>query len=216
MPSTMGATRTTAAVQRYLDDLRARPDDASDSNVVRDLLERSATRLHQLCSWMIRRSYPRLARPPLNLTAEEMLGSVVERLIKAMREARPANVREFFGLANQHMRWELNDLARRLDEHTPFVGIDEQQIADQTPSERGFNANARRILDALDSLEPDEREVFGLVRIQGLTHNEAAEVLGIASKTVQRRLNRGRVQLVTLLKDMEPRGGPSVAEATEI
>jgi RNA polymerase sigma-70 factor (ECF subfamily) len=165
---------------------------------------------------MIRRSYPRLARPPLNLTADEMLGSVVERLIKAMREARPANVREFFGLANQHMRWELNDLARRLDEHTPFVGIDEERIADRTPSERGFNSNARRILDALDSLEPDEREVFGLVRIQGLTHVEAAEVLGIATKTVQRRLNRGRVQLLTLLKDMEPRGEPSAAEATEI
>ena len=24
-------------------------------------------------------------------------------------------MREFFALANQHMRWELNDLARRLD-----------------------------------------------------------------------------------------------------
>jgi RNA polymerase sigma-70 factor (ECF subfamily) len=212
----MGATRTTAAVQRYLDDLRARPDEVSDSKVVRDLLERSATRLHQLCSWMIRRRYPRLARPPLNLTADEMLGAVVERLIKAMREARPANVREFFGLANQHMRWELNDLARRLDEHTPLVGIDEERLADRTPSERGFNANARRILDALDSLEPDEREVFGLVRIQGLTHTEAAEVLGIATKTVQRRLNRGRVQLVTLLRDMEPQGGASGAEVTEI
>jgi RNA polymerase sigma factor (sigma-70 family) len=210
----MGATRTTAAVQRCLDDLRARPEDVSDSKVVRDLLERSATRLHQLCSWMIRRRYPRLARPPLNLTADEMLGAVVERLIKAMREARPAHVREFFGLANQHMRWELNDLARRLDEHTPFVGIDEERIADQTPSEAGVNANARRILDALDSLEPDEREVFGLVRIQGLTHYEAAEVLGVATKTVQRRLNRGRVQLLTLLKDMEPRGGAASAEVT--
>jgi RNA polymerase sigma-70 factor (ECF subfamily) len=30
--------------------------------------------------------------------------------------ARPTNVRQFFALANQHLRWELNDLARRLDE----------------------------------------------------------------------------------------------------
>jgi RNA polymerase sigma-70 factor (ECF subfamily) len=212
----MGATRTTAAVQRYLDELRAHPEDDGSSRLVRDLLGRSATRLHLLCFSMIRRSYPRLARPPLNLRADEMLGAVVERLIKAMREARPASVREFFGLANQHMRWELNDLARRLDEHTPLLGIDEQRIADRTPSEPGFNANARRILDALDSLEPDEREVFGLVRIQGLTHSEASEVLGISTKTVQRRLNRGRVQLVTLLKDMEPQGGASGAEVTGI
>ena len=42
--------------------------------------------------------------------------AVAERLLKAMREARPVNVRQFFALANQHMRWELNDLARRLDD----------------------------------------------------------------------------------------------------
>jgi hypothetical protein len=42
------------------------------------------------------------------------LSAVVERLLKALRAARPQTVREFFALANQHMRWELNDLARRL------------------------------------------------------------------------------------------------------
>lgn len=208
----MGATRTTAAVQRYLDELRAHPDDAGTPQVVRDLLARSATRLHLLCSSMIRRSYPRLARPPLNLSAEEMLGSIVERLIKALRESRPAGVREFFGLANLHVRWELNDLARRLDEHTPPVAIEEQGVADRTDGEVSFTANARRILAALDSLDEDEREVFGLVRIQGLTHVEASEVLGVSTKTVQRRLNRGRVQLVTLLKDLEPLGGAAAAD----
>src|SRR4026209_2419194 len=110
----MDVTRTTAAVQRYLDELRAHPDESEAPVVVRELLARSATRLHLLCSSMIRRSYPRLARPPLNLSADEMLGAVVERLIKALREVRPAPAREFFGLANQHVRWEMNDLARRL------------------------------------------------------------------------------------------------------
>lgn len=212
----MEATRTTVAVQRYLDELRAHPEEDGTPQLVRELLERSATRLHLLCSSMIRRSYPRLARPPLNLTAEEMLGAVVERLIKALRESRPASVREFFGLANQHMRWELNDLARRLDEHTRPVQIEEQLAAEQTASEPGFTAGARRILGALDSLAEDEREVFGLVRIQGLTHTEASEVLGVSTKTVQRRLNRGRMQLVTLLKDLEPEGGDLGARVVDV
>ena len=211
----MGATHTTAAVQRYLDELQA-PGVAGTPQVVRELLERSATRLHLLCSSMIRRSYPRLARPPLNLSAEEMLGSVVERLIKALREARPASVREFFGLANQHMRWELNDLARRLDEHTPPVEIGPQGVAGPAASETGFSANARRILAALDSLGEDEREAFGLVRMQGLTHDEASEVLGVSTKTIQRRLNRGRMQLVLLLKDLEPDGPASGADVTDL
>ena len=36
-----------------------------------------------------------------------MLGAVVERLIKALREARPKDVCQFFALAGQHIRWEL-------------------------------------------------------------------------------------------------------------
>ena len=54
----------------------------------------------------------RLTQPPLNLQPDEMLSAVVERLLKAMRSARPRTVRQFFALVNQHMRWELNDLAR--------------------------------------------------------------------------------------------------------
>ena len=42
---------------------------------------------------MLYRSYPRLTRPPLYLEADEMLGAVVERLLKALREARPRTVR---------------------------------------------------------------------------------------------------------------------------
>ena len=64
---------------------------------------------------MLFRHYPRLTRPPLNLQPDEMLSAVVERMLKAMRSVRPENARQFFALANQHMRWELNDLARRLD-----------------------------------------------------------------------------------------------------
>jgi RNA polymerase sigma-70 factor (ECF subfamily) len=39
---------------------------------------------------------------------------VTERLLKALREARPRAVRRFFALASHHIRWELNNLARRL------------------------------------------------------------------------------------------------------
>ena len=155
---------------------------------------------------MLWRSYRRLARPPLNLRGEELLSAVVERLIKALRESRPGNVREFFALANKHMRWELNDLARRLDERAPPVEFAEQ-VADRAPSEQAISAKARLIFGALDSLADDEREVFGLVAIQGLTHAEAAEVLEVSTKTVQRRLNSGRMQLAALLAELRPHGG---------
>src|SRR3954453_1718179 len=107
---------TTAAVQRYLDELAGAPGDAPAEPIIRALMGSAVNRLHLLCGSMLYRSYPRLTRPPLNLQADEMLSAVVERLLKAMRQVHPHTVRQFFALATQHMRWELNDLARRLDE----------------------------------------------------------------------------------------------------
>ena len=109
----MNEEHTTAVVQRYLDELAG---DSPAEPIVRALLDRAVRRLHLLCATLLHRSYPRLTQPPLNLQADELLGAVAERLLKALREARPRTVRQFFALANQHMRWELNDLARRLDE----------------------------------------------------------------------------------------------------
>ena len=66
-------------------------------------LGRALQRLHFLCAALLHHSYPRLTRPPLNAQVDEVLGAVVERLLKALREARPPTVRQFFGLASQHI-----------------------------------------------------------------------------------------------------------------
>src|SRR3954454_8162800 len=167
---TMDEEHTTAAVQRYLDALA---DDAPAEPVVRALLDRAVRRLHQLCATLLYRSYPRLTRPPLNLQSDEMLGAVIERLLKALREARPATVRQFFALAGQHTRWELNDLARRLDEQPRVAAEVDGLVPAPASSGSGMTPEGRRMLEAIDGLPAEEREAFDLVRIQGLTHPEA-------------------------------------------
>src|SRR5580698_7320517 len=121
---------TTAIVQHYLDALpRAAFDGSGNAEpIIRPLLDRAVRRLQSLCTNLLYRSYPRLARPPMNLQADELLGAVVERLLKALREARPQTTRQFFALANQHIRWELNDLARRLDERAPDAELIEEFV----------------------------------------------------------------------------------------
>jgi RNA polymerase sigma factor (sigma-70 family) len=153
---------------------------------------------------MLYRSYPRLSQPPLNLHPDEMLGAVVERLIKAMRSVRPRTVREFFALANQHIRWELTDLALRLDEQPAVVELNEGLVPAPPSSASHLTQDGRRMLEAIDGLPEDEREAFSLVRIQGLTQIEAAEVMGVSPKTVQRRLNRGLLMLAERLDDLRP------------
>lgn len=195
---------TTAAVHRYLQDLAG---DAPMKPVVRALLGRSAGRLEQLCRTLLVRQYPRLMRPPVNLAVEEMLSAVIERLIKAMRQVRPETPRQFFALATKHMRWELNDLARRLDFRAREVGLDADIAASASPTDSSSDAltpGAVRMLEAIDALPDDAREVFDLVRIQGLTHTEVAEVLAVSTKTVQRRLQQSLLLLAEALGDLSP------------
>jgi RNA polymerase sigma-70 factor (ECF subfamily) len=197
----MSDEHTTAAVQRFLNELA---EDSPAEPIVRALLDRAVRRLHLLCATLLYRSYPRLTQPPLSLQVDELLSAVAERLLKAMREIRPQTVRQFFALANQHMRWELNDLARRLDEQPTAVELREAEVPAPPSSGSGLSPSGRRMLAEIDSLPEEEREVFGLVRIQGMTQTEAARVLGVAAVTVKRRLNRGLRILTEKLADLSP------------
>jgi RNA polymerase sigma-70 factor (ECF subfamily) len=202
----MAEERTTAVVERYLNELASVSGDAPAEPIIRALLSSSVERLHLLCATLLRRNYQRLTRPPLNLQVEEMLSGVVERMMKAMRVVRPGSVRQFFALANQHMRWELNDLARRLDEKAPAEELHESAVGaapvSQTASQ--ISPNTARMMAAIESLPEDERETFCLVRVQGMTQTDAADVLGVAVKTVQRRLNRSLLLLGEKLRDLQP------------
>src|SRR5215813_9325522 len=200
----MDAESTTVVVQCYLDALAG---DQPAEPIVRALLDRSVRRLHLLCANLLYRQYRRLTLPPLNLQPDEFLDAVVERLLKAMRSVRPQTVRQFFALVNQHMRWELNDVARRLDEQPAAVELREEMVSAPASSGSVLTPDGRRMLKAIDDLPEDEREVFGLVHIQGLTQGEAAEVLGVSVRTVQRRLNRALLLLAQLLEELLDSGG---------
>jgi RNA polymerase sigma factor (sigma-70 family) len=192
---------TTVVVQRYLNELGG---DTPSEPVIRALLDRATGRLQILCKHLLYRSYPRLTRPPLNLQADELLSSVVERLLKSLRTIRPQTVRQFFGLANQHIRWELSDLARRLDQVPIAAELHDSVMPGPQSSASLLSPSGQRMLEAIESLPAKEQEVFGLVRIQGLTQAESAAILGVSTKTVQRRLNRGLLLLAEQLRDLQP------------
>jgi RNA polymerase sigma-70 factor (ECF subfamily) len=204
--ATMPEESTTAIVQRYLGELTG---EAPSEPVIRMLLNRSVLRLERLCAILLHHDYPRLTRPPLNLQTDELLGAVVERLLKALREARPGTVREFLALAGQHTRWELNDVARRLDNQPAAVELRDGQLPAPASSASGLSPAGLRMLEAIDGLPEDEREAFDLVRIQGLTYDEAAELLGVVPRTVQRRLDRGLRLLTERLGDLGPAAPPT-------
>src|SRR4051812_6784450 len=192
---------TTIVIQRYLDSLG---EGTPEESVIHALLDRAVRRLNFLSTKLLVRSYPRLTQPPLNLQTDELLSSVTERLIKALRRARPATVRQFFALANQHIRWELNDLARRLDKEPGLIQLKEDLVPASISSDSCISPTGHRMLAAIDALPENEREVFDLVRVQGLTQPEAAELLGVSVTTIKRRLNQSLRLLAEQLSDLRP------------
>jgi RNA polymerase sigma factor (sigma-70 family) len=200
----MDAGRTTHAIQGYLDDLNDAKGDSPAEPIVRDLLGRAAHRLHMLCTTLLHCSYPRLTRSPSNLDATELLSAVIERLLKAMREARPVTVRQFFCIASQHMRWELNDVARRLDQRPRSLELREEFVAQPAGSDSTIGVNALRMLETIERLPAEQREVFDLIRVHGMTQPEAAELLGVTVRTIQRRLSTSLLHLTEELADLCP------------
>jgi RNA polymerase sigma-70 factor (ECF subfamily) len=102
------------------------------------------------------------------------------------------------------MRWELNDLARRLDQQTQVLGLHEDAAPSPETSGSVLGSDAIRMIEAIENLPEAEREVFELIRIQGITQSEAAELLQVSAKTVQRRLNRCLLILSEQLGDLRP------------
>jgi RNA polymerase sigma factor (sigma-70 family) len=209
----MDMGRTTVAVQRYLDELAGVGGESLAEPIVRALLSRSVDRLHQLCATLLHRSYPRLTRGPTNVRSEEMLSAVVERLIKALRQVRPQTVRQFFALANKHVRWELNELVRRLDQGVTTGELRDSLVpAPVEPGPSPASPSITRILAAIDGLPEEDREAFNLVRIQGMTQPEAAAVIGVSSRTVKRRLDHCLMLLSDQLGDLRSPGRRSSSE----
>ena len=101
------------------------------------------------------------------------------------------------------MRWELNDLARRLDKQTRDFELLESLAVAPESSGSEISQSALKILNAIENLPEAEREVFSLVRIQGMAQSEAAEIMCVSTKTIQRRLNRSLLLLTQSLAEFQ-------------
>jgi len=73
-------------------------------------------------------------------------------------------------------------------------------IPADSPSQASTEAaSIGQILEAIERLPDDLREIFSLVHIQGLSHAETADVVGVSTKTVQRRLRHSTSALAAKL-----------------
>ena len=127
----------------------------------------------------------------------DVLQNALIRLMGALRDVKPKSARDFLALATLQIRRELIDLARQYyGPHGIGANFDSQgaQGSPGPPVEKadlshepGSLAQWSELHQHIDALPEEEREVVGLVFYQGMSQAEAAEVLNVSLRTVQRR-----------------------------
>jgi RNA polymerase sigma factor (sigma-70 family) len=168
---------------------RARAGDPAAKN---ELIAHSCERLRRLTQTMLRR-FPGVRRWS---DTDDVLQNALVRLGRALEAVTPASSGEFFGLAAVQIRRELVDLSRHYfgpegmgAHHASDPGRSDAPRRD--PSDHTHEpsrlAEWCEVHGLIGSLPEPERMVFDLLFYQGLAQREAAELLGVNVRTVQRR-----------------------------
>jgi RNA polymerase sigma-70 factor (ECF subfamily) len=166
---------------------------AGDEAAVEALLRHSGDRLTRLT----RRMLGDFRRVKRWADTDDVLQNALLRLLSALRDVKPETPRDFLALAALQIRRELIDLARRFYGPEGIGANHDSAAADAQGPGPKDKADARQEPSALaqwrelhqqiDALPDEEREVMGLLFYQGLSQGEAAEVLDVSLRTVQRR-----------------------------
>ena len=199
------ADGTTVRLQRCLDRLLDGDVQARD-----ELIACAADRLAKLTHQMFQHD-GRLGR--WEETADVAQGALL-RLWRALQDVRPGSLREFFRLAVVQVRREMLDLARhhfgpqgaaRFHTSVPPAAAGETTPAPQGADRADLSHDPSHLVAWTEFHEhagrlPEEvGEVFDLIFYQGLSHAEAAALLGVSTKTVQRRWQEGCARIHTAL-----------------
>jgi RNA polymerase sigma-70 factor (ECF subfamily) len=127
----------------------------------------------------------------------DVLQNALLRLVGALQEVKPQTPREFLALATLQIRRELLDLARKFygphgmgaNQDSAAAGPDAPAPEEQADLSHDPCTLAQwsELHQQIDALPEEEREVVGLLFYQGLSQAEAAEILNVSVRTVQRR-----------------------------
>lgn len=205
----MPRTDQTMIIQGWIDRLRDGDEFARAA-----LLDCAGDRLTRLARKMLK-GYPGVGRWE---QTDDVLQNALVRLDRALKAVAPPTVRGFFRLAAVQIRRELIDLARRYSRleglgahrwtgdgsNSPDSSSADSSEPSDTTYEPGRLAAWTEFHHRIEGLSEDDREVFDLLWYQGLTQAEAAVVLGVAERTVNRRWIAARLNLHRALGGQAP------------
>jgi RNA polymerase sigma-70 factor, ECF subfamily len=147
---------------------------------------------------------PRLRRYALSIcyqheVADDLVQTACEKALAT--QAGPAADVPFDAWMFRILRNVWIDRTRHLKTQGVSVDVDDYDTADDKygPVQLDAKLTLDRVLEAIDKLPFERREVLMLVCVEELSYRDAAEVLGVPLGTVMSRLSRARLQLAQLM-----------------
>jgi RNA polymerase sigma factor (sigma-70 family) len=132
--------------------------------------------------------------------ASDVLQSALMRLTRALRQATPNSVQDFFRLAAVQIRRELLDLARKHARRpTASVADDLPDRADDDSIELD---RWTALHEAVERLPPELRDVFSYTFYHGCAQTQIAQLLGISDRHVRRLWVKACLRLKAALGDL--------------
>lgn len=194
------ASDDTTAIQGLIDRLSAGDDSAREA-----LLSCTNERLQRLARKMLKSS-PGVGRWE---QTDDVLQNALVRLDRALRSVALPTTLDFFRLAAAQIRRELIDMARHYHgpeglgaHHLTGAGrgdtnrsIDERDEPSDMTNDPYRLAAWTDFHRQIEALADDDRAIFDLLWYQGLTRPKAAAILGVSTKTVDRRWISARLNL---------------------
>jgi RNA polymerase sigma-70 factor (ECF subfamily) len=196
----------TSQLQGCLDRLHT-----GDEGARAELLKYSYGRLQRLTRRMLK-SFPRVKRWE---QTDDVVQNALIRLLRALRDVRLVSVRDFFNVSAELIRRELLDLARHYygpegpgAKHASNAGWSSASRPPCDPPDpapaAGNLAAWSEFHEQVSKLPTDEREVVGLLFYHELSQAEAAALLHVTVRTVQRRWHSALLKLRAVLKGQWP------------
>lgn len=153
---------------------------------------------------------------------DDVAQGVFMRLSRMLDQTEIESVRHFFAIAANHIDWQLRairDLLQAAKRKTPNRLTNVQRNPKGGPPlvdeklnsiparEDGFEKLAQ-LLDGLETISGEDREIINLILVNGLNLQEAADVMKVSLATLNRRYRQVRAKLAAEIggTDDEPRG----------
>ncbi len=136
-----------------------------------------------------------------NSDADDLVQLTVEKCLRERGQWAEGSRLDSWMFAAMRNAW-IDETRMRSRRRESFAAAGEaEQVADRSVASEELKVQAMSIQSAMAALPTDQRVAVALVLVDGMSYQEAAELLGIPEGTLTSRLSRARATLLSKLQE---------------